>query len=514
MGVLLASGVLLGRWLAKTYPSDEAVILSETSRSNHLNKAKLSKLIDYIEYEYVDDVNTDSITDLTVNSILAKLDPHSTYISKENMQDIAESMNGRFVGVGIHFYMYKDTLAVIRSVEGSDAAAKGIRLGDRILNANNDTIFGKRLTSDAIRNILKGDIGSSVQLTVYRKETDSVFTVDVERRNIPIKSVDAYYMVNDTTAYLRINRFAETTHSEFTEAIKALKKEKFTTILLDLRNNTGGFLTKGIEIADEFLPEGERIVFTKNNKGEIKNSYATEGGLLENETVFVLVNEQSASASEIVAGALQDNDRGTIIGRRTFGKGLIQSEMPLPDGSVVRLTTARYYTPTGRSIQKPYSEYQKDKLHERIKNNNPVSADSINVKDSLKFTTPKGKIVYGGGGIIPDIFVPMNVQPDDFMTSEVLKSGLVNFFLFEYLDTHPHLQKPDLKSFVEDFEISKEMADSFSKFLENRRIFINPDLYFDDINKSLKVSLAEIWFDDNVAARIRNEDDPFFLIEQ
>ena len=509
IGLSLALGLILGRQLANFYipkppPPVPMPITDIDTVPENPYKVKLGKLIDYIEEDYVDKVNTDSIVDLTINSILRKLDPHSTYISKNDIQEVAETMSGKFVGVGISFYMYNDTIAVIKPVEGSDAMHKGIRFGDRILMAGRDTLFKKHLNTDKIKNILKGEMESKVDLTIYRKSSDSIFKLSIERKFIPIRSIDCFYKVNDTLGYIRMNRFAETTTDEFTSALKALEKEGINSLILDLRNNSGGFLNVGIQIADEFLHKNKMIVFTKNNRKEIEETYATDGGLFENKPLFVLVNENSASASEIVAGALQDNDRGVIVGRRTFGKGLVQSEMPLPDGSAVRLTTARYYTPTGRSIQKPYNL-----RHQR----RSFEIDEASIPDSLKFITPKGKVVYGGGGIYPDVYVPIDMKPETYMVNEVLNSGLTNFFLFEYLDKHPSQnRRPSKTYFITDYKISKEMLKAFAVFLKNRRIQIDFNRNVGDISKHLKASLAEIWFNDNVAGLIRNQND--FYIEK
>lgn len=509
LGGVLAVGILLGKFLSDYYvqklPPIAPVPIAEidTVVKESPGKAKLGKLIDYIEGEYVDKVDTDSIVDLTVNGILNKLDPHSTYISKSNIQEVTENMSGKFVGVGVSFYMYKDSIAVIKPIEGSDAFEKGISLGDRILKADEDTLFGKAFSSDKIRNILRGEINSETVLTIYRKVTDSLFTVPILRKYIPIKSIDCYYKVNDTLGYIRMNRFAETTHQEFISSLKKLEKEGINSLILDLRNNTGGFLNMGIQIADEFLTKDKMIVFTKNNRKEIDEIYSTEGGLFEDKSVFILVNEQTASASEIVAGALQDNDRGVIIGRRTFGKGLVQSEMPLPDGSAVRLTTARYYTPTGRSIQKPYN----------LRNKRSTQIDDAKIADSLKFTTPKGKVVYGGGGIYPDVYIAMDMKPDMYMVYEILNSGLTNFFLFEYFDNHPDAnKKPEKEHFINKYSVSKDMLNAFSKFLSKRKIYIDFKRNTDEISKYLKANLAEIWYDDNVAGMIHNQGD--FYIEK
>lgn len=506
LGGVLALGVFLGKSISdfnavRSIPEPTPVIEVDTVVENP-SKVKLGKLIDYIEKEYVDKVDADSIVDLTVNGILTKLDPHSSYIPKKNIEQAVENITGKFVGVGISFYMYKDSIAVIKTFEEGEVFDKGIRFGDRILKADNDTLFGKKLSSDQVKNILKGQVNSEVNLTVYRKSTDSLFTTTIKRKYIPIKSVDCFYKVNDTIGYIRINRFAETTHQEFVEALKSLEKEKINSLILDLRDNSGGLLNEGIQIADEFLSQDKMIVFTQNNRKEVDEIFATASGLFEEKPIFVLVNEQTASASEIVAGALQDNDRGIIVGRRTFGKGLVQSEMPLPDGSAIRLTTARYYTPTGRSIQKPYKVSKKR-----------IDTQIDKIPDSLKFTTPQGKVVYGGGGIYPDVLVQVDMKPETFLVKEILYSSLTNFFLFEYLDKYPKENvKPEKDYFTEKYQISQKMMLSFSKFLSKRKIFIDFKRNRDEIIKHLKANLAEIWYDDNIAGKILHKDD--FYIEK
>ncbi|MDO5104950.1 S41 family peptidase [Capnocytophaga sp.] len=508
LGSVLAVGLLTGKllsdWRQQSLPPPLPVPVADTiTEEISQSKAKLEKLIDYIENQYVDRIDTDSIVDLTVNGILNKLDPHSTYISKADIQYVTENMNGKFVGVGVTFYMYNDSIAIIKPIEGGDAQKKGIVLGDRILTAGKDTLFGKNLSAEKVRNLLKGEIDSKVDLTVYRKTNDSLFTIPIVRNYIPIKSIDCYYKVNDTLGYIRLSRFAETSHQEFTYAVKELEKQGINSLILDLRNNTGGLLHMGIRIADEFLDKDKMIVFTKNNRKEIDETYSTDGGLFEDRAIFVLVNEQTASASEIVAGALQDNDRGVIIGRRTFGKGLVQSEMPLPDGSAVRLTTARYFTPTGRSIQKPY----------HLKNKRSSQIDNSKIHDSLKFYTPNGKTVYGGGGIYPDVYLPTDMKPESYIIHEVLNSGLTSYFLFEYLDNHPeHNVKPTKSDFIANYRISKQMLTAFSKFLSGRKIHIDFKWNKDEISKYLKANLAEIWYDDNIAGMIRNQGD--FYIEK
>ncbi len=326
----LAIGIFVG---GKLHFTDTPEKLFTTNSK----KDKLNRLIDYIEYEYVDEIDTDSIVDVTVNQILEKLDPHSVYISEAEMTKVSENMKGDFVGIGVNFYKYKDTIAVIRTIPQGPSHLKGIKPGDRILMADNDTLFGKNLPNDIIVRRLKGKKGTSVNLKVYRKDEDKTFNVKVKRDIVLIKSVQSYYMLTDDMGYIKINRFAESTFREFKSALKQLSRQGAKKLTLDLRDNPGGYLGIAEQMADEFLKEGKLILFTKNKKGKTNKIHATDEGSFEDKPVYVLINERSASASEIIAGALQDNDIGTIVGRRSFGKGLVQREMDLGDGSAVRL---------------------------------------------------------------------------------------------------------------------------------------------------------------------------------
>lgn len=477
-------------------------------------KDKLNRLIDYIDYEYVDEVNTDSIVDVTVNSILEKLDPHSVYIPEKEMTRVSENMKGDFVGIGINFYPYKDTISVIRAVKDGPSFAKGIKPGDRILMADNDTLYGKNLPSDVIVDKLKGKEGTPVKLQVYRKSEEKTFTVTVKRGVVPIKSVESYYMLAEDIGYIKVTRFAESTFKEFKSALKKLQKEGASKLVLDLRDNPGGYLNIAEQMADEFLKDGKLILFTKNKKGKIDKTFATGRGGFEDKPIYVLVNERSASASEIVAGALQDNDIGTIVGRRSFGKGLVQREMALGDGSAVRLTVSRYYTPTGRSIQKSYANGNKDyyeRFTDRYHNGEMVSVDSIKVADSLKFTTPKGKIVYGGGGIIPDEFVPIGTNEEEAVES-MDSLGFLSFFVFEHLDENRGLYSDyTAEEFFRYFRVDDILFEKFVDYSLERNLKMNFYDFEDSIKLYLKASLAEQLFDANMHAKIKSVEDPMLL---
>src|SRR6056297_789425 len=500
----LALGVFVG---GKLHFNDTPERLFTTNSK----KDKLNRLIDYIDYEYVDDIDTDSIVDVTVNSILEKLDPHSVYIPEEDMARVSESMKGDFVGIGVNFYPYKDSIAVIRAVKGGPSFLKGIQVGDRILMANNDTLFGKGMPCSVIVDKLKGKEGTNGKLTVYRKSEDKTLTVDVRRGIVPLKSVESYYMLTTDMGYIKVNRFAESTYREFKSALTKLQRKGAQKLVLDLRDNPGGYLGVAEKMADEFLQENKLILFTKNKKGNINKSYATDKGSFENKPIYVLINERSASASEIIAGALQDNDIGTIVGRRSFGKGLVQREMDLGDGSAVRLTVSRYYTPTGRSIQKSYKDGNYDYYHrfmERYESGELLSADSIKVADSLRFVTPKGKVVYGGGGIIPDIFVPIGSNQEEAIESMDDTYQFFARFVFEHLEDDRTMYDDYAQNeFLDEFHVDDILFDKFIQFVLDRKVKLDFYAYEDKIKAYLKANIAEQLFSPNLSAQIKGDFD-------
>jgi len=505
LGVAIAAGIFIGGKLNFTDSPDRLF-------SSNNKKDKLNRLIDYIDYEYVDDINTDSIVDVTVNGILNNLDPHSVYIPKEEMQHVTENMKGDFVGIGINFYTYKDTITVIRAIDNGPSDKAGIKGGDRIVFANGDSIFGKSLTNDEIVNQLKGPIHSKVDLKVYRRGIAELIDFTVKRDHIPIKSVDAAYMLSEKLGYIKINRFAETTYKEFKKELDKLIELGITELAIDLRDNPGGFLGIAEQIVDEFLVDGKLILFTKNKRSKIEKSFATKKGDFEEGKVFVLIDENSASASEIVAGALQDNDKGVIVGRRSYGKGLVQREMELGDGSAVRLTVSRYYTPTGRSIQRSYkkgnSDYYDD-YFDRLESGELLDSGKIKVADSLKFTTPKGKIVYGGGGIIPDVFVPL----DNSMHNETLRflqrRGFISYFVFEELEKdRKRYQGMSKEDFIKNFEVTDDFVLTFQDYLNIRTDSeITFVAYHKEIKQYIKATLADQLFGSNAFQEIINQND-------
>lgn len=505
LGLATAVGIFVGSQL--NFP-DQAYLISE----NNSSKQKINRLIDYIDYEYIDPINTDSIVDVTVNGILENLDPHSVYIPHQEMQQIAESMKGDFVGIGISFYAVKDTIVVVRPIKGGPSALAGLKPGDRIIAANGEPLTGNSVFNDSLLDRLKGKIHTKVKLTVKRPNVENLLSFNVERNHVPLQSVKAFYMLTPTLGYIKLDRFAESTTEEFRNAIEKLKKAGATQLALDLRDNPGGYISVAEKVVDEFLENNKLILFTKNKTGKIENSYATDYGHFESGEVYVLINEGSASASEIVAGALQDNDKGTIVGRRSFGKGLVQREMDLGDGSAVRLTIARYYTPTGRSIQRPYTNGNKayfEESHARYSTGELKTLDSIKVTDSLKYVTPGGKIVYGGGGIIPDVFIPKDTNYEIEALNYILRSsGLLERFVFDFLEKdRVYYNGLSKEEFMFQIIISDGIVKDFVSFAENRNLTIKVLSYKKELKQYIKAVMAQQLFDSTTFEKMLNEQD-------
>ena len=500
----LALGIVLGGWL--NFPNQNHFFAKNNSKN------KLNKLIDFIDNEYVDTVNTDSIVNLTVDKILAQLDPHSVYIPPSHQAEIAENMKGGFVGIGVNFYMYRDSVAIIKPIENGPSEKAGIQSGDRILYADKTKLFGRKLPNDSLFSKLKGEDGSEIEVTVYRKSASKNIKIRIKRGVIPIKSVDAVILLNPTTGYIKINRFAETTFDEFEKGLIQLKHQGAKSLVIDLRDNGGGYMEQAIAIADEFLEDKKLIVFTKNKKGTIEKTFATNKGNFETGNLFVLVNENSASASEILAGAIQDNDRGTIVGRRSFGKGLVQREMDFDDGSAVRLTVARYYTPTGRSIQKPYSKGNEAYFKEsdsRFVNGELYHKDSIKTSKTLKYKTPKGKIVYGGGGIVPDVFVPLEVEHSKGNTLYLLQSGILGQFVFEQLDPNRIVFKGlSFEQFTTKMNGTDLYFNSFQQYISKNGLILNLDTNKVLVKRFLSAEFARQLFNEDKYYEIVLKEDP------
>jgi carboxyl-terminal processing protease len=459
LGISLALGIIIGRYL----PSDKELPQHSNIRSRN---DKLNSILNIIESNYVDSVNRNDLVETAIPAILKKLDPHSVYFPAKDLARANEPLQGNFEGIGISFSMLTDTILIISTIPGGPSEKLGLLPGDKILFVNDSLVAGKHIPDEKIMSMLKGPRGTVVKIKILRSGQKELLPFEITRDKIPIYSVDVDYMVDDHIGYIKINTFAMTTFDEFMKGLRDLKDHGMTSLILDLRGNSGGIMEAAIQVADQFLKEGKLIVYTKGRASPRSEAKATGKGEFETGDLVVLIDEWSASASEILAGALQDNDRGTIIGRRSFGKGLVQEPIPFSDGSGMRLTIARYYTPTGRSIQKPYKDgYEKyyDDLNNRYIHGEFEVSDSIHFSDSLKFTTAGGHIVYGGGGIMPDKFVPVDTSG---VSPYFLKvRSYIYKFALKYTESHREL----LKKYIEPGEMNKyldkqTLLDQFVQF--------------------------------------------------
>ncbi len=401
---------------------------------------KLNSTMSLIQNEYIDSLDMDSITEQVLPLLVQQLDPHSVYIPAKDMQAVNEPLESEFDGIGVVFNMATDTVIVLNVVPSGPSQKAGVQNGDRILRIDSREVAGQRVPQDSIVKMLRGPRGSEVQLTLERLTIKDTINVTVTRDAIPLKSVDAAFMLTDNVGFIRLSAFAKNSYAEVLRAIIFLRAEGMDKLIFDLRGNTGGFLDQAIMIANEFLPEKRMIVYTEDRHGKRVEQYSDGRGAATDIALAVLIDEESASSSEILAGALQDNDRGVIVGRRSFGKGLVQQQIPFDDGSALRLTTARYYTPTGRSIQKPYKagdvEGYDREIYERYAHNEMFSADSIHLDTMLRYTTAAGRTVYGGGGIMPDRFIPMDTTDVTRYYVEVVGRNVLYRYSIEYSDRH------------------------------------------------------------------------------
>jgi len=507
LGIVLAMGVFLGRQLAVS----NAQLFGTSSPSTVTHSQKIQDIIDLIDQNYVDSIDREELLEATISNMLNKLDPHSNYISAKELQRANEQIQGEFFGVGIRFFILRDTVCVIHVVPKSPSEKAGIKAGDKILRVDDKQVAGVSIKNDEIMGQLKGKNNTKVRVEVLR-DSKKVNT-SIIRGSIPIHSITSAYMIDHETGFVRIDQFSVTTAQEFRQAAKKLKRQGMKKLILDLRNNAGGVMQSATLIADEFLPEQKTIVSTKGLHSKERIYYATDYGILEDVTLAVLINEGSASASEIVAGALQDNDRATIVGRRSFGKGLVQEDMKLRDKSSLRLTVARYYTPTGRSIQRPYNGNLDDYYHDqedRYDNGEWYQPDTTKFVDSLKFATPKGKIVYGGGGIMPDIFVPLDTAGNSWFFNQLRYTMSFQAFAFDYVHTQKH-QWTILHQYNSSFFVSDQLFNDFIAFSkrEAQLQLSNNDLQHSKklIQHVLKAEIArQIWLENGYYAVLNEWD--------
>jgi carboxyl-terminal processing protease len=479
---------------------------------------KIKNVIDYVEKNYVDSVTKNNLEEKAITGMLQSLDPHSVYISASEFHDANDPLMGNFEGIGVQFRIERDTIAVINTVSGGPSEKLGIKAGDRIVKIDGKKVAGIKITNNEVLKELKGKKGTIVNVSIFRRGVHGLIDYSIRRDVIPTYSLDISYLVEPTIGYIRLNNFSMTTHEEIIKALEDLKSQGMKKLILDLRGNGGGSLIAAIDVADEFLPKGKLIVFTQGVSHSREVAFATTNGQFETGDLIVMVDEGSASASEIVAGAIQDNDRGTIIGRRSFGKGLVQEQLNFKDGSAIRLTVARYYTPTGRCIQKSYKngteEYNNEYYH-RFLSGEFDNPDSIHFADSLKYKTPKGKIVYGGGGIMPDIYVPIERDSTLIYYNKVVNKGSVYQFAFDYTDKYrKQLVYKNFTEFNKDFKVTDDTYAEFIKYAEKDGIkregkkLQNSDFR---IKLLIKAYIGRNILDNAGFYPLLNSDDPVFL---
>ena len=454
---------------------------------------------------YVDEVNEEELVEKAITSMLEELDPHSTYTNAEEARKMNEPLEGEFEGIGIQFQMMEDTLLVVQPVSGGPSEKVGILAGDRITAVEDTLIAGVKMSTEEIMSRLRGPKGSVVKLTIIRRDIDEPLTFDVKRDKIPIYSLDASYMITPTIGYIRLNKFGANTIEEFQAALSKLQGQGMKDLILDLQGNGGGYLTAAIDLANEFLPQKSLIVYTEGKASKRSEFVAKGNGNFLKGKLVVLVDEYSASASEIVSGAIQDWDRGTIVGRRTFGKGLVQRPIDLPDGSMIRLTIARYYTPSGRCIQKPYEKGEEEdydnELVKRLEHGELMHADSIHLPDSLMFKTKRlGRTVYGGGGIMPDYFVPIDTTLYSDYHRDLVAKGVVIKTTLNYIEKNRKALTKSYRKFDDfnrKFEVSNELLDELRKEGEKSGVAFNETEYntsLPRIKTQLKALIArDIW---------------------
>ncbi|MGC8824194.1 MAG: S41 family peptidase [Bacteroidales bacterium] len=482
------------------------------------NSLKLLRALDYIQAMYVDTINQKQLVEAAIRGMLEELDPHSTYLTAEQVKEMNESIQGNFEGIGVSFNILNDTIFIINVIPGGPSQKVGVLAGDKIVRIDGKNVAGQKITNKEVMSKLRGPKGTKVTISVVRRGVNELLDFTIVRDKIPLNSVDAAYMLNSETGYIKLDRFSQTTNTEFEKAIRKLLDQKAQNLIVDLTDNGGGILDEAVMLADHFLEKDRLIVYTKGAHTPRQEYRATGAGLFEKGKVIVLINENSASASEIFAGAIQDWDRGIIVGRRSFGKGLVQRPVVFSDGSMIRLTVAHYYTPTGRDIQKPYKkgqsdEYEKDILN-RLKSGELTSKDSIHFSDSLKFFTLINKrTVYGGGGIMPDVFVPIDTSKVTKLYRDAFRTGAFNRFVLNYVDVNRqkiNAQYPTFASYKQNFS-ADALYPQLIDFLRKEKIEVQDQ----DIENSkatmcrlIKAFIARDIWDSNEFYEIYNEDDP------
>ncbi len=477
---------------------------------------KMNTLLRLVNDWYVDTPGMDHLVEHAIVTLLEDLDPHSVYISADELKKMNEPLEGEFEGIGIQFNIHDDTILVVSPIAGGPSEKLGILAGDKIITIDADTVAGVGFKNSDVQKTLRGKKGSKVIVGIKRSGLNKLVDFEITRDKIPIYSVDAGYMINDKVGYIKVNRFARKTVDEFNEKMKMLDKEGMKSLVLDLRGNSGGYLNTAIDLADEFLEKGELVVYTQGRNFPKDEKFATSKGVFEKGKLVILIDEGSASASEIVTGAIQDWDRGLVVGRRSFGKGLVQKPYMLPDRSAIRLTISRYYTPSGRSIQRPYDKGKDayyDLIDDRFESGEVFSADSIKLPDSLKYETKNGRTVYGGGGIVPDIFVPLDTNGRSDYYLNLLRKGHFNSYTLDALDGHRKEIKRDYKSisqFIEEYPVEVEVK-RFTEYAAEKGLEFDEEGYNeskDKIDNLLLAYMARGVWDINAYYQVINQIDP------
>ena len=466
IAVSIIAGIMIGAYYTQSSPDGKSGVINASSN-------KLNALLRIIDDQYVDTVNMADLIEEAMPQILGELDPHSSYIAAKDMEEMTADLRGSFSGIGIQFTIQQDTIHINNVIAGGPSEKVGLMAGDRIVEVDDSAFVGKIVTNNEAMKKLKGPKGSEVKLGIFRHGEKEILHFTIIRGDIPVKSVDAAYMLNEKFGYIKINKFGETTYPEMLISLAKLHQESCKGIVIDLRGNTGGYMGAAVQMVNEFLPKGQLIVYTEGRKAARENYFSNGTGSSQDIPVIVLVDEGSASASEIFAGAIQDNDRGTVIGRRSFGKGLVQQPIEFSDGSSIRLTIARYHTPSGRCIQKPYNKgkdenYEMDILT-RYEHGEFFSQDSIKQDESHIYHTSLGRPVYGGGGIMPDIFVPQDTTGVTSYFSMAVNRGLILQFAFQYTDQNRQaLQKYDSSESLLKYLKKQNILEKFANFAESK----------------------------------------------
>lgn len=511
LAIAIATGVLIGATMVNT---------GDGKNDLYQSIYKFREIVSYIDRNYVDEVDTDELVETAINDMLEKLDPHTSYIPAKDQELVSSQLEGKFEGIGIEFNIFHDTIYVVSPLSGGPSEKVGLKAGDKIIKVDDEVVAGIGITNRGVFDRLRGTKGSVVTVTIKRRNVDDLMDFKIERDKIPQYSVDVAYMVDKEIGYLKINRFTATTYDEFKEALEKLTAQGMTKLMLDLTGNPGGYMDKAINIADEFLSGNKMIVYTKGKEARYNAEHrAYRKGQFEQGSLIVLIDAGSASASEIVSGAIQDNDRGLIVGRRSFGKGLVQMPISLNDGSELRLTISRYYTPSGRSIQKAYELGEQEAYYSdfstRINNGELYSADSIKVVDSLLFETSKGRTVYGGGGIMPDVFVPLDSTTNSAYLNKLFYTNTIReFALLYYENNKSRLEKYDFARFKSDFKVDKAMLDELVRLGETNGAPFNEQQYIKSlpfIQTFLKAQIARSVWDNEGFFPIYNQTNEIFL---